>query len=196
VVQDLNLFVPWASTTNQRMRAWRRGWNSWRASWQRRRPSSTGSSVTHRLSTSGPFDHPAARWATSLNGRRPFSHLVAPAAFDGGAGQARARPSLVGEDDLGRRRSSRMEYTAGSRPCRGPCDQSVNAPGCACSSSPCCPSLLPTVTLAPRHCGGVIGLSYYVALLLPSKRIFLLEAAAPFFIVWARAARAPRQHRA
>ena len=31
---------------------------------------------------------------------------------------------------------------------------------------------------------GVIGLAYYVAVALPSTRIFLLEAAAPFFLLW------------
>jgi VIT1/CCC1 family predicted Fe2+/Mn2+ transporter len=29
-----------------------------------------------------------------------------------------------------------------------------------------------------------IGLSYYVGVLVPSARIFLLEAAAPFFLIW------------
>jgi len=119
----------------------------------RQRPSFAGSSATHRFSTSGPFDHRAARSATTLNGRRPFDHPVAQAAFEDGAGQARARPSREGEEDLGRGRSSRMEYTAGSGPLTGPYGQFVNTPGAPGSSSPSCPSLSPTVTLAPRRYG-------------------------------------------
>jgi len=37
---------------------------------------------------------------------------------------------------------------------------------------------------APGIVAGIIGLGYYVAVVVPSARIFLLEAAAPFFLLW------------
>jgi hypothetical protein len=37
---------------------------------------------------------------------------------------------------------------------------------------------------APGIVAGVIGTSYYFAVAFPAARIFLLEAAAPFFLLW------------
>lgn len=54
--------------------------------------------------------------STRRSSARRVDCLVALVPFEDGAGRSRAQPSRVWEDDLGWRRSPRMEYTAGPRP--------------------------------------------------------------------------------